>query len=659
MAATIWDPSAGPVTKPRPRLAALQLAGKEGSAIYLSSAFAPATNRKISRLRALFGVASISLCLFGLACAQSAWQAALEQDTPAAYHRYLRAHPDSRHSEQAHERLAFHDLMNSPSVDGYMAFVRQYPDSSLAAELAAVLEEQAFATAAATNTPESYREFISYFPASARAPRAEGNAVYLEEAGFGGDPALLASFAAEHPDSDYAEESRRTVDALSLRESKHFDRIALRIQTQPGLKDAERIVELFRERAKQHYDSVGVELVDIDAPRASNEPAPRAVMTINHGEDMVRTRIADGSLSKPGVLVTTTVLVNVDGDRIWRRQTNFRLRAADVVSDTAAVLSPGATRYWEEFFVPVVSWPTHGGVRESHPLGRESIAVDATADRAVVLYEGGGFQVFGLADPLQPELLAEYQRKQSYDSWRDVRILDDAIALFGEDGLEIVRVGERALEAQESYGRGEIGSIAALEPVPDGLLLAGSRGLVLMTRDGEPPQRLLRRVTRALAAAEEQIYFTDGEVLFISTLEKLQENSLTGQLRLGLGFGAHRIRSLGSWVAVLGDEAVLLVDVSDPEKPVLISRLGRQEAGRVDDAVEIGGRIFLLGHRGLQLVDRSGRRVVEHIAVIPASRMVRMGHHLTMVSEDKLQVVDSVPFTVSGAPAGLASPATR
>jgi hypothetical protein len=260
---------------------------------------------------------------------------------------------------------------------------------------------------------------------------------------------------------------------------------------------------------------------------------------------------------------------------------------------------------------------------------------------------------------MQPALLAEYERKQSYDRWRDVRILEDAVALFGEDGLEIVHVGEQSLEVYLSYGRGEIGSISALEPVQDGLLLAGSRGLVLMRGDDEPPQRLLRRPTRALAADGEQLFFSDGDTLFVSTLEELQRNSLTGQLRLGLGFDAQRIRSLGSWVAVLGEEAVLLVDVSKPEKPELISRLGREEAGRVDDAIEIGGRIFLLGHRGLQLVDPSGQRIVEHISVIPASRMARMGHHLTIISPTSLQVVDSVPFTASAVPAAPAAAAVE
>ena len=146
--------------------------------------------------------------------------------------------------------------------------------------------------------------------------------------------------------------------------------------------------------------------------------------------------------------------------------------------------------------------------------------------------------------------------------------------------------------------------------------------------------------------------------MFISTLDKLQHNTLTGQLRLGNGFGAHRIRSLGSWVAVLGETAVSLVDVSNPAEPELISRLALASTGRVDDAVELGGRVFLLGRRGLQLLDPTGQRVVEHILVSPASRMTRMGHHMAMVGPDSLQIVDSVPFTAGSVPASLGAEPT-
>jgi hypothetical protein len=79
--------------------------------------------------------------------------------------------------------------------------------------------------------------------------------------------------------------------------------------------------------------------------------------------------------------------------------------------------------------------------------------------------------------------------------------------------------------------------------------------------------------------------------------------------------------------------------------------------GSVYDALEIAGRIFLLGDRGLQLLDSGGERVEENIPVIEATRMARMGRHLTMVGEKSMQVVDSVPFTVQFVPAARAKDA--
>ena len=600
------------------------------------------------------GALALSIGLGG--CAQSAWQSALSEDTPAAYHRYLRDQPDSGHSREALERLAFHELMNAPALDHYREFLRVYPNSSLADRVAPLLEAQAFEAAVAENTAKAYRDFLRDFPSGERLQRAAGNAVYLEASGFGGDPAALAGFARDYPQSDHALEARRTVETLALRDRERIGRLGLRIQIRDGVPEADKLRSLFHERAAAYYESADVELVSIGGPGSPSEiaAAPDATLTIRYSEDSALDEITGGASSKSGKRALTRVLVDVGDERIWEVQTSIGLAASDVVGDDSQALSPAVSRYWQDFFVPVVSWPTRKGVREGFELPHKTVAVDATADRAVVLFESGGLQVFGLSDPARPLLLAEYVRNKSFDSWRGVRILDTGIAIFGEDGHEIIGVGEKFLRAQVSYGRGQIGSIVAIEPLSSGLLLAGSRGLVMLTDDGEPPQRLLRRVTRALARDAEVLFFSDGEVLFLSSLEMLQQSKLLGQLHLGTGFGAHRIRSLGSWVAVLGDKDVSLIDVSDPATPVVISRLNRDQVGRVDDAIEMGGRIFLLGQRGLQLLDPTGQRVVENISVMSASRITRMGHHLTMVGPRSLQVVDSVPFTAPSVPASLA-----
>ena len=72
------------------------------------------------------------------------------------------------------------------------------------------------------------------------------------------------------------------------------------------------------------------------------------------------------------------------------------------------------------------------------------------------------------------------------------------------------------------------------------------------------------------------------------------------------------------------------------------------------DAVRVGGRAFLLGARGVELLDGSGRRVVETVDVAPRERVARSGRHLVIIGGQQLQVMDGLPFARS-----LARPATR
>jgi len=76
------------------------------------------------------------------------------------------------------------------------------------------------------------------------------------------------------------------------------------------------------------------------------------------------------------------------------------------------------------------------------------------------------------------------------------------------------------------------------------------------------------------------------------------------------------------------------------------------QAGSLEDAALLGGRLFLLGERGLQVSDRAGRRLVESVDVEAHRRLGISGRHVVMVGEKKLQVVDATPFVV-GATASL------
>ena len=143
-------------------------------------------------------------------CAGNAWKSALNEDTPAAYYRFMRDHGNSKYIDDARERLDFHKLKRNPTLAGFDTFRRNYPASALIAELHPSLEKPAFNAARAQGTSVAYREFLDGFADGSLADRAEGNAVYVEALGFGGNTAQLASFASRYPASDFAAEAVRT-----------------------------------------------------------------------------------------------------------------------------------------------------------------------------------------------------------------------------------------------------------------------------------------------------------------------------------------------------------------------------------------------------------------------------------------------------------------
>ena len=189
-----------------------------------------------------FRAAPIFLTLLVLTgCVGGAWNRALDEDTPAAYYRFIRDHGDSKYAGEANERLKFHKLKRNPTMNGFEAFRKQYPGSPLIAELQPILEKPAFDAARSHGTAVAYRAFLADFPDGALAARAEGNAVYVEAKGYGGNAAQLGSFANRHPASDFAAEAQRTVEAVSARRAGQFDRVGLLFHINASTPEKKRI----------------------------------------------------------------------------------------------------------------------------------------------------------------------------------------------------------------------------------------------------------------------------------------------------------------------------------------------------------------------------------------------------------------------------------
>jgi hypothetical protein len=191
-------------------------------------------------------------------------------------------------------------------------------------------------------------------------------------------------------------------------------------------------------------------------------------------------------------------------------------------------------------------------------------------------------------------------------------------------------------------------------PIEEGLLLASSRGLLLAEADGSNAERVMRRIVLGLDAMGKTLVFTDGESIFVSTLKMLRENRVIAQLRLGREFKPERVRVVDTTAIVMGAGGIVSIDLRQPSKPRVVSKLARRASGLVRDAVVVGDRAFLLGARGVELLDGSSKRLVETVDVAPRHRIARSGRHLVIIGDKQLQVVDGLPFARS-----LSNPAAR
>jgi len=588
-------------------------------------------------------------------CASRAWHHALEQDSPAAYYQFMRDHGESKYADEAQQRLDFHKLKRNPSLAGFEAFRKKYPGSPLIAELHPALEQPAFEVARAQGTASAYREFVAGFAGGRLASRAEGNAVYVEAKGFGGNAAQLASFAERHPDSDFAPEAERTVKAVVARQTGRTDRVGLVLDIASSTPERKRVREVLVDRIEELMERVGIQIVEIPvnlAPgKASGYPALR--LEVTHTEREVGRQVRAGELAQPAMLGETRVVLREGkgGDIISSRQFDIRVEDKAHVPGTSVLFSSVSPKYWDNFFVPIARWRNDRTIRPPIALNRPIVDLDGVGDRTVVLYEDGDFELLGLADPTQPVRLAEYHRGEDYKKWTGVRVLGDRVAIYGEEGLELVRFTSSGPIAEKSWTRGQIGRVLSLTPLGDQLVIVGAKGMQILDPATGKIRRVMRRVLMSVATAGNTLVFADGESIYLSNLELLAQNRVIAQMKLGKTFGPNNIRVLDQAAIVTGPGGVLVIDLRNPKQPKAMAKLSTREIGEVVDAMRVRGRVFLVGKRGLQVLNRSLTRVDETIDVGERNRMTVMGRHLVTADRVGLQVVDATPWAAASTPA--------
>ncbi|MCP4038139.1 MAG: hypothetical protein GY733_14460, partial [bacterium] len=582
-----------------------------------------------------FVFAPIVASLMLTACIGDPWRQVNKKNTLADYRRYVQNYPDSRHREKAEEHIALLELERDPTLDGYVAFKADYPDSTLDEELRGQLEPKAFERARFAGTPAAYTDFMVLYPDGPYADRALGNMVFLEAGGFTNSTKGLDDFANAHPHSDYAIEARKSLQAFALKNREQFDRVGLVVRVSPETPEVSRVVGAFTDRAKRQFKAAGQQLVKVPElqTKAQSEKLPKARLVIEHKEGLAKAKLSKGNLARPGMIATTRVSLYAEsgGEPIWQRVFRLRLDSQQHFSGTSMIFNPNARSYWSSFFVPVATWPNSAAVRKPFTAEKRIVAVDSAGDRTAILFGDGEFQLLELADAEAAFPLVKYSRPKDFTRWQGIKVLGSRVLIYGEDGLEMVGFGKDGPRKIGAVERQAVGSIVAAVPYQGQLMLGSNRGLLMTDKTGENPRRLLRRPVRGMDRVHDLLVFTDGESVFASTLELLGQQRVMQQVEVGYEFAPSRVVGFGRKAVVLGKGGVLVLDFKNPEKPVIVSKLSAKKIGKVEDAEAVGNRVFLVGDRGLQLLDSSGRGVVESVDIVPRSRLARMGRFLVAV----------------------------
>jgi hypothetical protein len=576
------------------------------------------------------------------------------EDTAAAYHGFLREHPDSDRAPEARARLALVRLRSKPTAEGYDAFRAEFPDAAYLPELRSIAERSVFERARAVGSADAYRAFLADFEGGEFAERARGNAEFLEAGGFGARADELEAFAKRNPSSDFALEAQRSAAAVFERTRSSFHRVGLRIQIAPGTPSPDRLIRVFSERALRRYADAGLTLVPLGEPGDPREASLPVRLTIQHGEATVRTDFAGDHVGSSGILATTRVTLTRAGDAtpIWSDEFSFRAPGA-TPGATSVLFGAGTQTYWASFFVPVATWDTSAAVRAARGLEKPVASLAVSEARAIVLFTDGDLEMYHLGDPQKPVPLGAYRHKRDLTRWSGLHVAGDRLVIFGPDGIEVLALVGGRFAPVLALDRGTVGSIVAVASLGRDLVAAGNRGLLLLAEGKAQPEPLLERTVLGLAQLGERLLFSDGISLFVSTLPLLRERRVEAELRLGRGFGPGPLRVDDRQVIVIGQRGVAVVDLSAPSAPRLHSRIETSEAGAIRDAARVAGRLFLLGERGLQLTDAAGTRVVDSACVVARLRVAPAGRHLVMIGEKALQVVDATPFVADPA---LAAP---
>jgi outer membrane protein assembly factor BamD (BamD/ComL family) len=589
-------------------------------------------------------LAAILLLLAG-GCVSTSWQTARRVNTVASYHQFLRENPNSTHAAEARERIAYLRVEARPTIEAFERFREEFPSSTLLSDLEREMAPLYFEQARSANTPEAYRDFLSHYPNSELAERARGNLVWVERVRDQASAPALRRFVAEHPESDYAPEAQGTLRLLEVSRSTNFRRIGVRVDVSQGVQDSERVARGFAAMVARSFGEVGVEV----------RPIPIGTLPSSDLDGWVRIDYrevpASGSFGRGSMTSDCRVRVyhRDQAEPVWDR--HFQT-PADHLRKTArgqdkTVFGNASYSFWRSFFVPTATWATSEARIHSIQYEEPVVDVDVQGDRAAVLFSTGGIEYLDVSSPLEPKLVQRYRRTRDLSKWSGVKLLpDQRAALYGLNGLEIVRFGGLHAERIGRWETSEVGVVREADLYGETLLVAGSRGIFAfrINHHAVQPHRLLDGDMVGITVREPYIYMTTTDDVAVADAKQLMRHMTGPRIALGPTFQAQHARLSGNSLWVFGKERIVQFSLHEPARPIPIAKLEEDDTGTITDAVSDGGHLYLLGERGLQIANPSDASVSDQIQVDADQSLAPMGRFLLLAGNTSVEVVDLSPY---------------
>ncbi|MBW2415068.1 MAG: hypothetical protein JRG76_11230 [Deltaproteobacteria bacterium] len=614
---------------------------------------------RVSMTRKLGTTGAVALLALALGCADSSWDAVRKRDTVAAYNQFLREHPNSSFADEAEQRLELRRIKTIPSIQGYETFVSKFPDSALIPELRAFIEPRFFERARAENSPDAYRQFLAMYPNGELYDKAVGNLDYVENVRGRATPSRLQGFVDHHPDSDFSAEAKRTLELLELKRTTNIRRLGVRVDVAPNVLQPERVRRGFVSVVNDAYSRAGIAVKMISSSDLSRDGTD-GYMRIDYHEAPASGLFGGTLLSHCRVRLYHNSVDEPIWDRSFEAPADHVLKGAYGRDKT--IFSNSRFRFWESFFVPVSTWAASSARVHETTYFEDVKALDVYGDSAALLLERGGVDFLDISTPAAPHVVQRYRRQSDLSHWSGVMMIDDDYTLiYGGDGAEMVYHGGVVPERLAHWELAEIGAVRGASRY-DGktVLVASSKGVFGIRLNQRPlaAHRLLDGEYVGVETMHPYIYVIAPDKVEVASPKHLLRHMTGRRMSLGKQFGARRARLQDGTLFVFGKKEIAEVSLVSPSRPEVVTSIAPETLGIVTDLAFVGGNLFVLGDRGLQVATPSGETVKDSIQVEATRRVEVKERFAFVVGQRKLQVYDLSAYHQPGPSASLpASPA--